>query len=498
MSNSQQTPQTQYGALALQLKHRALLLLILALCAIGVFASYPRQSLVDNIIDSGKLQVITRLSPTNYFLADGVPGGFEYELSKAFANYLGVKLNMVSASDLSQIYEALRLNNVHFAAAGLAITAQRNERYDFTQPYAKRAVQVVYLQRRGFKPAKALEEISEGIRVPANSSYAEILKRLDPDHQRWLSSEYEDELDLLESVHNNTLDYTLVDADTFNANRSFFPRLKVAFSLADKQPIAWMLKERRDDSLKQKLNEFLALENTQALIEELQQQYFSNNQSLNLVDNLTFRQHLEDRLPTYKALFQQAAEETGLDWQLLAAIGYQESHWNPKAVSPTGVRGIMMLTQQTAKEVGVTKRTDPAQSILGGARYFLQQLERTPERIEEPDRTWLALATYNVGRGHLEDARILTQRAGMNPDKWEDVAKHLPLLAQARWYKTVKHGYARGREPVIYVNNIRRYLEQLELETRLEAVQMAQDEQIMNELENPPEQSATEHLPETL
>ncbi len=144
-------------------------------------------------------------------------------------------------------------------------------------------------------------------------------------------------------------------------------------------------------------------------------------------------------------------------------------------------------------------RTDPVQSIRGGSRYFAQQRERMPDRIKEPDRTWMALAAYNVGRGHLEDARILTERAGKNPDKWEDVAEHLPLLTQPRWYKTVRHGYARGREPVTYVNNIRRYVEQIRLEERLNAVLSAQEDQLTpaeEEAAPPPPSPAA--LPETL
>jgi len=153
----------------------------------------------------------------------------------------------------------------------------------------------------------------------------------------------------------------------------------------------------------------------------------------------------------------EAAEQTGIDWRLLAAIGYQESHWNPRARSPTGVRGIMMLTQSTMRHLGLKNRLDPRQSIIGGARYIAMMKRRIPDRIPEPDRTWMALAAYNVGFGHLEDARILAQRDGANPDKWVDVKKYLPRLSRRKWYRRTKHGYARGGEPVRYVENIRSY-----------------------------------------
>ena len=146
-----------------------------------------------------------------------------------------------------------------------------------------------------------------------------------------------------------------------------------------------------------------------------------------------------------------------MDWRLLAAVGYQESHWDPDAVSPTGVKGLMMLTQDAAKDIGIKDREDPQQSILGGAKYLASMHKRIPDRIPEPDRTWLALAAYNVGLGHLEDARMLTLKNKGDADKWVDVKKNLPLLTKEKWFKQTRYGYARGREPVRYVENVRTY-----------------------------------------
>ena len=169
------------------------------------------------------------------------------------------------------------------------------------------------------------------------------------------------------------------------------------------------------------------------------------------------------RLPDYQALFEETASQFGIDWHLLAAVAYQESHWNPRAKSPTGVRGLMMLTLDTAKEMGVTNRLDAAQSLEGGVAYFSKLKARLPERIKDPDRSLFALAAYNVGFGHLEDARILTVRNNRNPDLWADVREHLPLLSKKKYYSTLKRGYARGNEPVIYVDNIQYYRSYLQL-----------------------------------
>jgi len=166
---------------------------------------------------------------------------------------------------------------------------------------------------------------------------------------------------------------------------------------------------------------------------------------------------VDQRLPQFMDMFTYAAYETGVDWRLLAAIGYQESHWDPAAVSPTGVRGIMMLTRAAAKDLGVDNRLDPMQSIRGGALYLKKMKSRISGEVQEPDLTWLALAAYNVGLGHLEDARILTQKNKGDPNKWVDVKENLPLLTQKKWFQQTRYGYARGREPVRYVENVRSY-----------------------------------------
>jgi len=156
------------------------------------------------------------------------------------------------------------------------------------------------------------------------------------------------------------------------------------------------------------------------------------------------------------------AAEYQMDWHLLAAVAYQESYWNPLATSPTGVRGMMMLTLPTAREMGVDDRLDAAQSLRGGARYLKNIKRRLPGDIHEPDRTWLALAAYNIGMGHLEDARVITERQGGDPHLWRDVIKALPLLQKSKHFQNTRYGYARGLEAATYVQNIRHYYSILE------------------------------------
>ncbi|MEH6650735.1 MAG: membrane-bound lytic murein transglycosylase MltF [Motiliproteus sp.] len=475
----------------------------IVLSIVPLITEFTAKSQLEKILQRGELRVASRFSPSTYFIEESRQGGFEFDLTTAYANYLGVELKIEAMSSIAEITKALRLNNVHLAAAGLAATEQRRQTFDFGPSYLDSKILLIYRSGSNNRnndgtvepPPKSLQQINDPITVVANSNHAEYLRQLD-NPPPWQEAEPGIEtLDLLTAVHDNQMRYTLADAEAFEASRTFFPRLRQAFELPEPQPVAWMLKRSPDTSLQQSVSAFFQLDSTQDLIQDLKEHHFEHDARLNLVDSLTFRQHLKSRLPPLRDWFQQAAKQYGIEWELLAAIGYQESHWNPRAISPTGVRGVMMLTQTTARSMGVKRRTDAKQSIFGGAKYFSKLLSRIPERITGEDRYWFALAAYNVGRGHLEDGRILSQRAGQSPDHWNDVAQHLPKLTQARWYKTVKHGYARGYEPVRYVTNISNYWSILKLEGRYQAIQ---DTPTESEIMGPPAPKTPTELPETL
>jgi membrane-bound lytic murein transglycosylase F len=175
-----------------------------------------------------------------------------------------------------------------------------------------------------------------------------------------------------------------------------------------------------------------------------------------------FRGHIETRLPHLRPSFEAAGRETGLNWRMLAALGYQESRWRPAAISPRGAQGVMMLMPQTATKMGVKNVFSPDENILAGSRYLLYMKERIPKRIRDPDRTLLAMAAYNIGIGHLEDARIITQMRKKNPDKWSDVRANLPRLSDPVWHKRVKRGYANGRETAQFVERVSQFAAILE------------------------------------
>jgi membrane-bound lytic murein transglycosylase F len=242
------------------------------------------------------------------------------------------------------------------------------------------------------------------------------------------------------------------------------PDIAVGLDLAPERALAWVVTTAgHDSSLLDRINAFFVYARYEGVIAALLDRYYGKDERFDYLFSRNFMQHVDSRLPRYIDWFQQAGAQYELDWRLLAAMGYQESKWDPSAVSFAGARGLMQLTEDAAARVRAGDRHDPRSSIYGGAQYLSKMLRTIPRRIPEPDRTWMAVAAYNVGIGHLEDARILAQGAGANPDKWDEVRKFLPLLSQERWYTQTRRGYARGWEPVRYVDNVRAYLNMLQV-----------------------------------
>ena len=257
------------------------------------------------------------------------------------------------------------------------------------------------------------------------------------------------------------LELSIADSNIVAVNRQYFPELQVAFSFPQPESLAWAFPLSEDKSLYNAAVKFLEKSRESGELAQLIDRYYGPASHSNFINLSVFKVRVRSRLPQYQLMYEKAGERYNLDWRLLAAVGYQESYWDPTATSPTGVRGLMMLTQETADQLGIKDRLDAGQSIDGGARYLQGLIERMPPGVTEPDRTWMALAAYNAGINHLEDARIITQKQGHDPNKWNDVKKYLPLLAEKAWYSKTKYGYARGLEPVIFVNSVRTYYDVL-------------------------------------
>lgn len=427
-----------------------------------LYSGHDQLNHLQKVLQRGSLTLLTRNGASSYFIGPEGKTGPEYELAAAFADYLGLDIEVKAAEAFGDLGTLLRSHQGDLIGANLTRTSAREQLFNFGPDYAHTRVIVVY--RRGkTRPHKLPDLLGMQLSVIAGSSYEALLIKAQQDLPglQWTAEKTIGMEGLLLAIADGELDATLVDSNIFKIHSRFYPGLKMGFTLPDEQPQAWAFPPGDDDSLVQKSRTFFKLIRDNGMLASIQSHYDDNGNDLDRVSMFQFMKQVRNRLPSLLPVFQEVAAVHDMDWRLLAAMGYQESHWVPDAVSVTGVRGIMMLTQRTARQLGINDRLDPEQSIEGGARYFLRMHQRIPARIPEPDRTWMALAAYNMGWGHLEDARVLTQKQGGNPDRWQDVDKRLPLLSQEKWYHQTRYGYARGYEAQQYVNNIRSYFDTL-------------------------------------
>ncbi|MEM1191054.1 MAG: membrane-bound lytic murein transglycosylase MltF [Pseudomonadota bacterium] len=423
---------------------------------------------LEQIRERGTLRLVTRNGPTTYYLGRGGELGVDYELAATLARELDVDISVEEAFTLEDLFAALQRGEADIAGAGLSLTDERRQRFTASEAYARQQPQVVYKSGNA-RPRELTDLAGRRIAVVAGSIHEDLLVegrgRLGLDLS-WEAVATSDPFVVLNLVSSDDADVAIVDSRDFVVHQNLLPRLKVAFDIGTEHDIVWYLPPRAADSpLLVRVNDFLRRRRESGELAELRERYFSKDDSITRVDTQTFVQRMRQSLKDYQQLIEIVAREESLPWELLAAISYQESHWDPNATSPTGVRGMMMLTTATARELGVDDRTDPTQSMRGGARYFKRIRRRLPDDILEPDRTWFALAAYNIGRGHLEDARVLTERRGGDPHLWDDVMENLPLLENQQHFSTLRYGYARGLEAVRYVQNIRHYYDVLRLQS---------------------------------
>ncbi|GGW48926.1 membrane-bound lytic murein transglycosylase F [Vreelandella hamiltonii] len=424
-------------------------------------STFPDGEHLTRVLAKDFITVHTRNTPTTYYEGRQGPTGFEYELMHRFADSLGVSLNLNASHHPDGVLPAVREQG-DLGAAALPLMAD-TPGIHYTRPIIEMQPLVVY--RRGLYGINAPEDlVGLSIGTLSEAGTSDALKALQSDYPSlsWKESNELEVAELMARVENGTLDAAIIFDHQFRLNRLFFPNVERGFYLGEPLSLVWALPSGRGLGLLDAANQFLQELHENGTLDRLISRYFGHDDYLEYVGTRTFLDHLDERLPRYTELFKQAARDTGFDWKLLAAVGYQESHWDPNAVSPTGVRGLMMLTNPTASEMGVSDRTDAAQSIDGGARYLRSIKDRLPDSITGEDRLYMAMAAYNVGLGHLYDARNIAERRGGDPNLWQDVRAALPLLQQREWHSQTRHGYARGGEPVIYVRNIRRYYEMIE------------------------------------
>ena len=414
------------------------------------------------VAESGELVVLTQNGPSTYFEdANGLPSGFEYDLATLFAKELKVRPTFILIDNPARIDRVLRRGQAHLAAAALARHFDFPGGLTWGPSYLNTQHQVAC--RSGEPKARRLEDLSGKHIGVIEESVADYLltdpPRLTVPIERLAPGT--STADLLEQVARGKLDCALVESTRYTLARRFFPQLEVAFSVGKPIDYAWLISTVDRKNIVEAAIPFFERIKKDGTLKRLIDRHYGHATRFSAIDAGAYLEQVATALPALKPFFQEAERASGVDWRLIAAIGYQESHWDAKATSPTGVRGLMMLTEETAERLQIKDRLDARESILGGARYFALLREALPPRIGEPDRTWLALAAYNIGLGHLEDARILAQKANLNPDKWQDVRQVIPKLADPESFGSLKHGYARGGEAMQLVDSIRNYYDVL-------------------------------------
>ncbi len=422
----------------------------------------PRPPLPDPFHSPAELRVVTLNSPTSYYLGPNRAEGLEFELASEFARRLGVSLYMYPVPSVAAMQAELAAGRADIAAA--QITADGGWRAVGVAANVYEHIPQIVVYRNGApRPRDTIQIESARLSVRADSPQEHLLERLKhtvAPTLSWIETAPR-AADPVQDVENGDAQYSVVDAREFSFSHHLYPDVAEGFALPDDRPVQWVVRQGAP-KLYAEVNRFFEDIAGSGELARLVALSSGDSHAFAYEESRKFDELVTSRLPRYRNLFEQAASQTGLDWRLLAAIAYQESQWDPAAQSPNGASGLMMLTVGTAQALGVRDRTNARQNILAGARYFVTVLEKIPPRIPEPDRTWLAVAAYNVGFGHLEDARVLTQKRGQNPDSWADVRRQLPLLADEQWYERVKRGYCRGWEPVQYVARIQRFLKLLE------------------------------------
>lgn len=428
-----------------------LLTLLLAACDRGwpVPLPYPtpgKQNLV----------VLTRPGPLTYQLDEsGSISGLEYDLVNGLAEELGVpvKFNVLSPGELSR---QLLNGSYHIAASWLSPGS--NPEMQSGPPLFQ--THDVLAQHEASLPLTSLDQLAgKTVHALAGTRQAATIRRLMekiPGLQL-IEIGQGDVIDLLEALGEQKISYVAMDGKFADIANQYVPSLRTTLPLSSEAPVVWWLGPVPNPELKARIEAYLERIRADGTLARLEERYFGHVRRLQQDDVEKFLGHIKTTLPQLRKHFLDAERQTGIDWRLIAALAWQESHWDPFATSYTNVRGLMMLTEETADRLGVSNRLDPRESVLAGARYLNMIRNSLPHDMPEPDRTWLAIAGYNIGPGHLNAARTIGKQLNADPGAWYDMKRVLPLLAKPKYYSRLKSGRARGGEAVIMVENIRSY-----------------------------------------
>lgn len=438
-----------------QLSRRTLPLAYAVAASMLLVTCSPHVTKLERVKQHGVLRVASVYGRTTCYAGGEGIAGYECDLAKGIAESMGISADVIFFRSPADALQAVLDGRADLAAAGLT-AAVGEGRARYSTPIDRVGAQLVY--GMGSSAPKSPGDLTGRLVVAKGGDYEARLRTLRRDYPnlRWEVSDTLDAEELLLEVAKGKIDYSVASSSLVAIQQRYYPQLRVAFDVGAREDVAFAFAPGRDRSFYQHAQRYLQQIPSKTLA-RLHDRYYGHVEEVDYYSAVTIATRMRSRLPNYRAAFQRSAERHQLDWRLLAAVGYQESHWNPAAVSYTGVRGLMMLTQDTAKRYGIANREDPTQSIEGGARVLADLYKNLPREIQEPDRSWMVLAAYNQGLGHLLDARALAKERGGDPNHWVDVRDAYPLLMRPRWYQRSRYGYVRGNEAVDFVANVRSY-----------------------------------------
>ena len=432
-----------------------LLVIIVVFITFHDWSRAPQPTL-ERIRKEGEIRLLTDNSSNTYYIYRERPMGFEYELAKQFADYLGVELKVYTPG-WNDLIPFLLKNRGDFIAAGMTATDRRKAVVDFSDPYMKVQQRIIR-----HKLVFGLENIAdmEGriFHVRRGTSYQGRLEEI-RDSGVDLKIELHDNVateELIRKVARRKIAFTVADSNIALLNRRYYPDIKIGLPLHQEQSLAWAV--RKDDrAFLEKMNDFLEKLEEDGGLSRLFEKYYGDVEVFDYFDLKKFHERIVTRLPEFIHTIKEESAKAGFDWRLMAALVYQESHFNPKAESYTGVRGLMQVTQTTAEEMGIEDRLDPIQSIRAGIRYLNKLFDRFDDIESREQRLLFAMGSYNIGYGHIRDAQKIAVEEGLEADMWSSMKSVLPYLMKRSYYLHTEHGYARGREAVRYVDRILTY-----------------------------------------
>jgi membrane-bound lytic murein transglycosylase F len=418
------------------------------------------------------LVAIVRPGPGTWFNGpQDEPIGLEHDLLARYASENGLDLRPVIADSAADLIRQVGRGNARIGAGALYLPdppkrklrrgghakASGDEQVLWTRGITAVEPELIF-NAEGVRPRSWTDLAGAEVAYLQDTGADLALARIRAEHPevKWTPLDLASADALIAQVDDASIDYAVVMSSDVAIARNIHLSFDVAFAAGPKRELAWALPASQA-KLRDSIDAFLDRMRRTGVIAQLTDRYYAPSRGLGRPDAGVLHDRIETVLPDLRKYFEEAQDESGLDWRLLAAIAYQESQWNADATSETGVRGIMQITEDTARQVGLADRLDAQKSIAAAARYLRDLRDKLPARIPEPDRTWLMLAAFNIGLGHLEDARVLTQKMKGNPDLWNDVRKALPLLADPEYFAQVKLGYARGGMPVAFVQRVRSY-----------------------------------------